>query len=234
MLKNKLTITFALLFPTLVTWIYFVVLRDQSDAVQKMAYGVGKAIQFAFPIIWVWLYSRSDIGHRKPQNNELLLGLVSGLAIAGTMWLLFEFVIAKSSIHAALQQQVQQKVSELKLDSTTMYFGTAVFYAAIHSLLEEYYWRWFVFGQLRKQTSMSVAITLSSLGFMTHHVILLAIYLGWNSPLTYLFSLCIAIGGAGWAWMYNRFGSLYGAWLSHAVVDAGIFFVGYQMVRAML
>ena len=32
---------------------------------------------------------------------------------------------------------------------TGKYVALAVFYALVHSLLEEYYWRWFVFGQLR-------------------------------------------------------------------------------------
>ena len=222
------------MFPTLVTWIYFVALRNESDSVQKMAYGIGKAIQFGFPIVWVWLYSRPDIGHRKPQRTELIIGFASGVVIAGAMWLLFDLVISKSLVIETLQRTVKEKIAELGLNSLQMFVGTAIFYAACHSLMEEYYWRWFVFGQLKKHTRFSTAVAISSFGFMAHHVILLAVYLGWSSPLTYAFSLCIAIGGAGWAWMYHRFGSLYGAWLSHAIVDAGIFLVGYQMVRDML
>ena len=41
-----------------------------------------------------------------------------------------------------------------------------------------------------------------SLGFMAHHVVLLATFFGWDSPLAYLFSLAIAVGGAFWAWLY--------------------------------
>ena len=232
--KDCWLIGIAVLFPTLVTWIYFVALRNESDSIQKVAYGIGKTIQFGFPIVWVWCCYRSDIGHRKPQRGELITGLISGIAIAVTMWLLFDLVISKSAVMELLQQRVQEKIAELGLDSAGMYVGTAIFYAAFHSLMEEYYWRWFVFGQLKKKTNLSTAIAISSLGFMAHHVLLLAIYLGWSSPLTYAFSLCIAIGGAGWAWMYHRFGTLYGAWLSHAIVDAGIFWVGYQMVEKML
>ena len=222
------------MFPTLVTWIYFVALRNEPDSIQKTAYGIGKVIQFGFPIVWVWLYSRPDIGHRKAQRTELIIGLSSGIVIAGAMWLLFDLVISQSLVIETLQRTVKEKIAELGLNSLQMFVGTAIFYAAFHSLMEEYYWRWFVFGQLKKHTSFSTAVAISSLGFMAHHVILLAVYLGWSSPLTYAFSLCIAIGGVGWACMYHRFGSLYGAWLSHAIVDAGIFLVGYQMVRDML
>jgi len=78
----------------------------------------------------------------------------------------------------------------------------------VHSLFEEYYWRWFVFGRLR---SISC--------------------LGWRSPLPALasccinrhpervlprpvlaagaaFSVCVGIGGAMWAFLYERAGSL--------------------------
>jgi membrane protease YdiL (CAAX protease family) len=69
---------------------------------------------------------------------------------------------------------------------------------------------------------------------MAHHVILLATYFGWSSPWTYAFSLAVAVGGAVWAWLYERSGSLVGPWLSHLVVDAAIFLVGYDLARDLL
>ena len=73
------------------------------------------------------------------------------------------------------------------------------------------------------------AVVLSSLAFTAHHVILLSIYFG-ASWATILFSLCVAVGGAAWAWIYHRSGSLLGPWLSHLLIDAGIFVVGYDLV----
>jgi len=61
-------------------------------------------------------------------------------------------------------------------------------------------------------------------------VILLATYFGWLSPWTYLLSLGVAVGGIFWAWLYHRSGSLYGPWLSHLLIDAAIFVVGYDLV----
>jgi membrane protease YdiL (CAAX protease family) len=232
---NRTTaVLIAIAFPTLITWIYFVALREQSDTIQKAAYGIGKAFQFTLPVVWVFCYSRADFGHRKPKTNELLLGLASGLVIATAMWLLFRFVISNSQIFPSLQLAVQEKIEGTGLNTFAMFLGTGVFYATFHSLMEEYYWRWFVFGQLQKLVNLPTAIIVCGLGFMAHHIIVLAVYFGWTSSLTYVFALCIAIGGAGWAWMYNRFGTLYGVWLSHAIVDAAIFFVGYQMIESIL
>ena len=43
-----------------------------------------------------------------------------------------------------------------------VYLLLAVFYSAIHSLLEEYYWRWFVFGRLSQLCKLPTAIAISS------------------------------------------------------------------------
>jgi membrane protease YdiL (CAAX protease family) len=47
-------------------------------------------------------------------------------------------------------------------------------------------------------------------------------------------SSAVAVGGAFWAWLYERTGSIYSAWLSHLLIDAGIFWVGYELVRDAL
>jgi membrane protease YdiL (CAAX protease family) len=77
----------------------------------------------------------------------------------------------------------------------------------------------------------AVAVLASSVAFAAHHVILLAVYLGGISWLSVLFSLGVAVGGAVWAWIYHRRGSLLGPWLSHLTIDAGILIVGYDLIR---
>ena len=150
-------------------------------------------------------------------GSDLALGLV----VLAATWFLYQFVLKPFGSLADANQQVLEKVSGFGVGSIWAYAALAVFYSAIHSGLEEYYWRWFVFGQLRQLTTPGQPIGVSSLGFMAHHVIVLGFYFGWQSPLTYLFSLAVALGGAFWAWLYERTGSLAGPWLSHLLVDAG-------------
>ena len=66
---------------------------------------------------------------------------------------------------------------------------------------------------------------------MAHHVIILAAYFGGLSIMTILFSLAVAIGGAFWAWLYHRTKSLLGPWVSHAIVDAAIYLIGYDLIK---
>ena len=51
-------ISFALVYPTALTWVYFIALAGEPAAVQQIAYTVGKLIQFSYPLVWTWLYRR--------------------------------------------------------------------------------------------------------------------------------------------------------------------------------
>ncbi len=119
------------------------------------------------------------------------------------------------------------------IDSFWKYVGLGVFYAICHSFLEEYYWRWFVFDFLDKFVPTPVANVTSSLGFMAHHVVLLGFFFDWQW-MTWPLSFSIAIGGMFWAWQFKKTGRLRASWLSHGVVDAGIFALGYFMIGEML
>ncbi|MBN2475517.1 MAG: CPBP family intramembrane metalloprotease [Pirellulales bacterium] len=224
----------ALTFPTLVTWLYFVVLADHAAAVQQVAYGVGKTLQFAFPAVWVLAWQRRRLRPTWPRTRGLAESVGFGLFVLAAMLVLYHVWLEPAGYLAASREEIRRKVLGFGLDSPLKYIGLGVFYALGHSLLEEYYWRWFVFGQLRELLRLWPAILVSSFGFMAHHVIVLSTFFGWQSPATWLFSLAVAVGGIAWAWIYQRSQSLYGPWLSHLFVDAGIFAIGYEMVKDLL
>lgn len=231
---NVLAIVFALLFPTLVTYAYFVLCADRPAWLQFMTYGAGKTIQFAFPVFWVYVIQSQRPRFTRPNTRGLGLGIAFGGLVLVAMLAVYHVVIKPYGLVGDAVGPVQRKIAGLNIDSLPEYLVMAAFYAIVHSLLEEYYWRWFVFGQLRTKCSVGLAVILSSVGFMTHHVLVLSIYFGWHSPATALFSVSVAIGGAYWAWLYHRSGSLYAPWISHCLVDLAIFLVGYDMVRQQL
>lgn len=166
--------------------------------------------------------------------GSLAIGVGFGLLVLAAMFGLYQLMWSANPAFAGASQAIRKKIVGLGIDRLWMYAAVGVFYALCHSALEEYYWRWFVFGQLRNRLRLVSAVAISSLAFMAHHVILLATYFGWSSPWTYAFSLSVAAGGAFWAWLYERSGSLIGPWLSHLVVDAAIFLVGYDLARDLL
>ncbi len=223
-------VVFALVYPTLFTWVYFLRMDGVSQAAQQAVFFVGKAVQFGFPLVWLLLAERGRFRWKGPTRIGLAWGLVSGLVIGGaTMGLYFGW-LRSSPLFVTSAAVVREKLFGIGLTSPAAIIAMSFFYSLLHSLLEEYYWRWFVFGRLRGLMPLGGAIAISSLGFMAHHTILVFHYFSW--PWATIASAAVAIGGALWAWRCERDGSLWGVWISHMLVNAAIFAIGYQMAFA--
>ena len=121
------------------------------------------------------------------------------------------------------------KIRQAHVDTPFRYILMSLFLAGIHSLMEEYYWRWFVFAELHKRMAWSSALIVASLGFMAHHVIILSVFFPgkfWSAAVP--LSLCVGVGGGVWCWLYRRAGTIYSPWLRR-MIDLGILAVGYDM-----
>jgi membrane protease YdiL (CAAX protease family) len=229
--RDLAAVLVALVLPTAITWLYFFEASTWSKESQLGVFSVVKTVQFALPIVWVWLVQKTRLSLRPPGARGIGIGLAFGAAVACAMFALYWGALRGSDLVTLATPAIRAKVTGTGLNSLAAYAAVGLFYSLIHSFLEEYYWRWFVYGQLRIWTSLFTANVVSSLGFMAHHVLVLGFYFGFTSPATYLLASCIAVGGAVWAWLYQRSGSLLGPWLSHMLVDAAIFAIGYDLVR---
>ncbi len=226
--RDGVVLLFAMLYPTLATWLYFVVLAGEEWV--KIAYGIGKAVQFALPLVWVWFVQRQRPRWHAPGKAGLGAGLGFGLVVLLAMLGLYYGYLRDSRYLAAAPQAVWEKLADFGATTEGRFLVFVSFIAVIHSLLEEYYWRWFVFGQLRRALPVWLALGLSSLAFALHHVIVVGTYVhSWYAVA--IFSLAVAAGGGMWAWIYHRGGSLYGPWLSHFLVDAGLMWIGFDLCR---
>ncbi len=226
-------VVFALFFPSLVTLVYFVVLARAPTAVQQTSAVIGKGIEFGLPLVWVLAVQRARLRFRAPDRAGMVEGAGFGLAVLVAMMVLYHGWLKPAgylSPESPVAGAVLDKVRGFGVDTLWKYVALGAFYSLIHSGLEEYYWRWFVFGQLGRLVSLNWAILVSSIGFMLHHILILGVYFGWCSPATWVFSAAVAVGGAYWAWLYQRSDSLWGPWLSHLIIDTAIFVVGYDLV----
>lgn len=112
----------------------------------------------------------------------------------------------------------------------------ALYLSVLHAAFEEYYWRWFVLGRLRRGMPWLPAAAVAAVAFALHHVIVVAAYI----PATHawllvpLLSLGIALGGLVWSVIYHRTGSVLGAWVAHVLADLGIMFCGYDLCKGYL
>jgi membrane protease YdiL (CAAX protease family) len=224
----------ALVFPTIMAWFYFVALQTGGGAANpalQLVYSGGKGLQFALPLLAVVGFERRWPRLTLPTRDGLAFGIGFGLLVTAVAFVLYFGFLRDTPLLARTPTMLRAKLEEFGLATPLGFVGLAVFLSVVHSLAEEYYWRWFVFGQLLRFVPLAPAIVVSSLGFMAHHVVVLAMFFPgefWTAPL--LFSLCIAVGGGVWAWLYHRTGSLYGPWVSHLIVDTAIMIIGYTMV----
>jgi uncharacterized protein len=234
--RDWAAVAFAMAFPSLLTWVYFVGLAGRPGEA-LLAYTVGKVIQFAFPAVYRLLYHRDRLRPSAPTRRGLLLAVLFGLLVNAAMFALYYAGLRQTDLMRVASQRILDKVREFRIDTPAGYFLFACFVALVHSLAEEYYFRWFIFGLLRRHVRLATAVALSSLAFMAHHVILLAVYFPGAAAFVSVvvpFSLCVAAGGAVWAWLYDRAGSLYAPWVSHLLIDAGLMLLGYVLVAPYL
>jgi membrane protease YdiL (CAAX protease family) len=224
-------LVFAMVFPAVATWGYFIQAAFYSERIQQITLAAGKLLQFAFPVVWVLLIRRERVVWKHPMSDGVGAGAAFGAVVFAAMLLVYHLGLRPSGFLEPARGAIAEKVLKFGIRGPGAFAAMGVFYAGFHSFLEEYYWRWFVFGQLRRLIPWTTAALVSSLAFMAHHVLVLACYFGWTSWATWLFSLSVAVGGVVWCWIYQRSGSLVGPWLSHLLIDAAIFTIGYDIVH---
>lgn len=223
--------------PTLGTYAYFDLLATAAPMVQKTAYVLAKLSQFGVLLIAIWYRHNhtTDASHFEPKTQLLYpyryaIGVASGVFIGIAIVGLYQWLLLPFGFMNQVKPIAQAKLQSLGASSPIVLVAIAIFYSALHSGFEELYWRGFVYRGLNEYVGLAAATCLSSLAFMSHHVIVLGKFFGYGSLLTYLLSLGVAVGGAIWAFSYARFGSLIPGWISHAIVDAAIFGVGYLLL----
>ena len=228
------TLVVAMTLPTALAYLYFVVLGGggRANVLQQTAYATGKIFQFAIPVLFFAVVVRRFPQFRRPDTEGLLLGLGFGLLVSAALFAAYYGGLHSSKMLAQSPARIRQKLEEFGVTSTLEFLGLGLFIAVVHSFLEEYYWRWFVFGRLRTLMPVWPAIVLSSLGFMAHHVIVVNAYVPdrfWTAVVPA--SLAVAVGGAVWAWLYHKARSLLAPWLSHGMIDVALFVIGWDLMQ---
>ena len=224
----------AALLPSLIAWLYFFALNNDTvpDLLRKALSGAVKAVEVTLPLAFVLLWERRRPRLSWPHKDGLALGFFFGLIVAAGMLAFYYGWLRPAGLLGATPTPLVEALRSFGLHSVPGFLALGACITVVNSLFEEYYFRWFVFGRLRAFLPLPAAAALSGLVFMAHHVLLLSFYLpGQFWTLTVPFSLCIAVGGAMWSWLYARTGALYAPWLSHAVIDAAILIIGWDLLQ---
>lgn len=207
-----------LLFQLIGAGLYFIALPGYST----FLYPTTKILMLAWPLGWSLAGFRPAV-YSGLERDRVLYGLGSGILFSAIIVVTFFFFESFFRSFVPALQDVAQTFG-----IWNWYIPFAIFLSVFHSLFEEVYWRWFVFGGLRLLTTTTSAIVVGSLAFSAHHVVILWQF--FPPVLALLFGLTIAIAGAYWCLLYQKTNSLLTSWLSHMIVDATILTIGYVLL----
>ena len=217
----------ALVIPLLGSLIYFN-LKDQSQLVQ-IIYGLVKVYTFLWPALAVFVLLKLPWSHlrgyfrldAKMAKEGAICGFLMGSVILLTLLTPWGDLVRNQA------EMVRQKATDMGIIRFFPVF--ALFISIGHSLLEEYYWRWFVFGQLHRCFPKAwMAHLTGAVGFAAHHFVVTTTFFA--GPMGWFFGCCVGAAGAVWSWLMIRHQSILGAWLAHMLVDLCLMGVGYWLI----
>ncbi len=212
--------------PCIASLFYFVLFSQQIFA--QVLYAATKLFTVLWPALAVFLILRRPLPKTRIDWRRHLksipLGIISGIMIAAGMFALMQTPLG--NIARASSDNIRDRLANLGILEHYWLFG--LFLALLHSLIEEYYWRWFVFGRLRNLVPIFWAHILAGAAFASHHVVVTSQFfgIGWG----FFVGAAVAAGGIIWSLMYSRQRTLAGPWLSHIVVDLGIEAIGHSIL----
>jgi uncharacterized protein len=237
---DGLVLVIAMLAPSLMTWLYFVVYAGQGEFTRNL-YLASKVVLGILPFVWfLWLRRGAAPDPSVITISRHWAGFVAGLAFGlvtfAAMLIAYYGMLRGTPALMGTVDILMEKLKDAGVETAAGFLGMAVFLSFLHAAFEEYYWRWFVFGRLRMGIPWLLAAVIAAVAFTLHHVIVLWAYIppthAWF--LVPLLSLGIGIGGFVWSIIYHRTGSLVGAWVAHVFADLGIMWCGYDLCKGYL
>ena len=202
----------------------FLAFHGAAGPAGNAAYAVCKAILYGAPLLWWWRQPRPRPRPAWPTRTGLGVAIGSGLGI-GAVILAVYALLPEGAYDPAL---LRKAATESGFDTKARFLAMAAWLCVANALLEEYVFRWFLYGRCRELLARAPAMLAGAAIFTAHHVIVLRAFFDW--PLALLASGGVFVGGLVWTWTYERYDSIWPGTLSHALVDVAILTVGWHLL----
>ena len=226
-MKKIVILSIGALFPFFASILYFNIL-DGSEAA-KTVYLIAKIAILIYPVLALYIL-RKKLPQLKDifafDFKELMLGVKWGIVLF-ILGLLSTKIPQIAAIIDIASPHIINKISGFGVANYYIIFAFIISF--IHSMLEEYYWRWFLFGELKKIIFLPLAYFLAGLAFSLHHFIVLNFY--FPLGVAAIFTFIVMIGGVLFSYLYNRKENIWGAWAMHVFADLVIMYVGWSVIN---
>ena len=186
---------------------------------------LAKVWLIVLPLLWLLCIDQQKVRWSPSSVQGIVAGIIAAIpvsiAIIATYW------FAKNMLVSAESKQL---IDELGIASPVTFFMFASTMSIFNSLMEEYVWRWFVFSKFKILVGVWPAIFLSSFFFTLHHIVIM-----WNFGSLWLVcigSIGLFSGGVIWAWLYNKYNSIWPGWICHVAADAVIMWIVWRIITS--
>ena len=199
------------------------------DGVFRPGYAVKSVIKIAMFMLVPLIASRIDRGVMYlpllcPKKKGLLPAIALGtgiyVVILGGYFLVSPF-FDFSQIAGALTTNAG--VTKENFLYVSLYISFA------NSFLEEFFFRGFIFTNLKQLSSKKLAYIFSATAFSLYHV---AMMIGWFSPMLFLLVMVgLAAGGTIFNWLNEKLDTIYCSWLTHMFANFAINTIGFILLQ---
>ena len=199
------------------------------DGILRPGYAVKSAIKAALFLLVPLLASLIDkdvqyLQFLRPKKKGLLPAIALGIGIYGVIlggYFLLSPFFDFSQIAGALTANAG--VTKENFLYVSLYISFA------NSFLEEFFFRGFVFTNLKHLSGRGLAYLFSAAVFSLYHV---AMMIGWFSPALFLLVMAgLLAGGMIFNWLNEKLDTIYCSWLTHMFANFAINTIGFMLLR---
>ncbi len=198
------------------------------ESVINIGYTSKSVVKIIFFLMVPMIYTLMDntiklkdcfrIKSKKSLAYSFLLGIGVYVVILAAYFILKSF-IDLSNIMAMLDKKA-------KVDKSN-YIGIALYISLINSLLEEFFFRGFMFLNLRKIGQRMFAYLVSAFAFTIYHI---AIMGSWFTPALFVVAMVgLFVGALIFNYLNEQDGNIYNSWMVHMMANLAINTVGLMM-----
>lgn len=200
-----------------------------TDGVWTPGYAVKSAIKIALFLGFPYFASLVDKGIMfrelfKVKKQGFKMALVLGIALFGLIlgaYSVFSKFVDFSGIVTSLEQNVGVDKGNFLL--------VALYVSFVNSMLEEFFFRGFVFGNIKQSCSRKAAHLYSSFLFAAYHVTMMV---GWFPPIILVLVIAaLMVGGMIFNYLNEKYDTILVSWFVHMFANFSINTIGFILMK---
>lgn len=199
------------------------------DGVLRPGYGAKSAIKAAMFMLIPLIASRIDrrvlyLPLLRPKKRGLLPAIVLGVGIYAVI-LGGYFLAAPFFDFSKIAGALTANAGVTKEN----FLYVSLYISFVNSFLEEFFFRGFVFSDLKQLSGRKLAYIFSAAAFSLYHV---AMMIGWFSPMLFLLVMVgLVAGGMIFNWLNEKLDTIYCSWLAHMFANFAINTIGFMLLK---